>query len=44
MKKLLQNIISHRTIEVTDATTSQKQKATYFMLLGLAVNVTYKTI
>lgn len=44
MKKLLQNIFYHRTIDVIDASTGQKEKATYFILFGLSVNITYKSI
>lgn len=42
MKKLFQSIFCHRTIDVTDAKTGQKEKATYLMLLGLPINITYK--
>lgn len=44
MKKLFQTIFSHKTIDVVDATTGEKQKATYVMLFGLSLNITYKTI
>lgn len=43
MKKLFQTIFSHKTIDVIDATTGEKQKATYVMLLGLSININYKT-
>lgn len=42
MKKILQKIFCHRTIEVVDAPTGEKQKATYLMLFGLPINITYK--
>ncbi len=42
MKKLFQKIVSHKTINVVDATTGEHQKATYIMLFGLALNVTYR--
>jgi hypothetical protein len=44
MKKILQSIFCYRTIEVTDVSTATKEKATYFLLLGLAVIVTYKPV
>lgn len=44
MKKLLQTIFSHKTIDVVDATTGENQKATYVMLFGLALKPTYKSI
>lgn len=42
MRKLLQNVFSYKTIDVVDANNGQKQEATYFMLLGLTFNITYK--
>lgn len=42
MRKLIQTIISHKTIPVTDAENGQKQQATYFMLFGLTINISYK--
>lgn len=44
MKKLLQNILCYRSIDVTDATTGKKEKATYFMVLGLSISITYKAV
>lgn len=44
MKKLLQNIFCYRTIDVVDAQTGQKQKATYLMLFGLPLSINYKTL
>lgn len=43
MKKFLQNIFSHKTIDVVDATTGEQQKATYVMLFGLPLNINYKS-
>ena len=42
MRKLFQNVFSYKTIDVVDANNGQKQEATYFMLLGLTFNITYK--
>ncbi|MEC3876165.1 MULTISPECIES: hypothetical protein [Chryseobacterium] len=42
MKKLIQNVFSYKKIDVTDANSGQSQEATYFMLFGLTVNITYK--
>ncbi len=42
MKKLLHTIFCHRTIDVIDTRTGQKQKATYFLLFGFTINITYK--
>lgn len=42
MKKLIQNVISYKTIPVTDAKSGKCEEATYFMLFGLTVNITYK--
>lgn len=44
MKKLLQTIFSHKTIDVVDATTGESQKATYVMLFGLSLRIFYKTL
>lgn len=44
MKKFLQTIFSHKTIDVVDATTGEPQKATYVMLFGLSASVTYKSL
>lgn len=44
MKKLFQTIFSHKTIDVVDATTGEKQKATYVMLFGLSLSINYKSI
>ncbi|WP_262711396.1 hypothetical protein [Chryseobacterium mulctrae] len=42
MKKLLQTIISYRTIPVIDAENGQKQQATYLMLFGITMSISYK--
>lgn len=42
MRKLLQNVFCHKTIDVTDATNGKKEKATYCMLFGLTLNIIYK--
>ncbi|WP_395974195.1 hypothetical protein [Chryseobacterium cucumeris] len=42
MKKFLQTIFCHKTIDVIDAPTGQKQKATYIMLFGFQLNIIYK--
>ncbi len=42
MKKFLQAIFCHRTIDVRDAETGRKEKATYRMILGLNFKTTYK--
>lgn len=44
MKKLLQNVFCHRTIEVVDAPTGRKEKATYIMLFGLSLSISYKAL
>lgn len=42
MKKLIQNVFSYKKIDVVDACSGQKQKATYFLLFGLTLNIIYK--
>ncbi|WP_312395647.1 hypothetical protein [Chryseobacterium sp.] len=42
MKKLLQTIISHKTIPVTDAENGKKQQATYLMVFGITLHISYK--
>ncbi|GGG47304.1 hypothetical protein [Epilithonimonas arachidiradicis] len=43
MKKLFQTVFSHKTIDVVDATTGKKEKATYLMLFGASIDVKYKS-
>lgn len=42
MKKLLQMVFSYKKINVVDAKTGKQEEATYFMLFGITLNITYK--
>lgn len=42
MKKILQTVFCHKTIDVIDANSGKNQKATYFMVFGITLNITYK--
>lgn len=44
MKKLLQKLICYTKREVVDATTRQKEIATYTKLFGIVIKTTYKAI
>ncbi len=44
MKKFLQAIFCHSTIEVTDATSGKKEKATYYLFFGFPAVITYKPV
>lgn len=42
MRKLFQKLFSYKTIPVTDASTGQKQLATYYLIFGTMYTITYK--
>ncbi len=44
MKKLIQKIFCYKTIDVTDVNSGKIEKATYYMLFGLTINIKYTPV